>query len=393
MTALNGIRILDLTVFQQGPTATVALADMGAEVIKIEEPVLGDPARAMTFSSDGDLPVNVYFETHNRNKKGITLNLRKERGLEVLYRLVQKSDVFVHNLRPGVPERLRIDYQTLSGINPRLIYASASGWGSKGPDAHKPAFDNLAQVRAGTAYVIGEEGDPPMLVKIVGLADWTGGISLLYGIMLALFNRERTGMGQEVEASLLGSQIWFGQLGLQRYLLSGHVPERLGLRRAGTPAADGKYLSSAAATDKMWLNFCKALGAEELATDPRFNTNLARQQNWQELRAITEPIIASKPRAEWVRLLEKFDVPCSAVQDYAEVAKDPQVLANEYIIDFDHPVMGPVKLVGLPTKLSRTPGKIRTAAPRLGEHTEEVLSQIGGYSAQEIGELRTEGVI
>jgi crotonobetainyl-CoA:carnitine CoA-transferase CaiB-like acyl-CoA transferase len=393
MTALNGIRVLDLTVFQQGPAATVALADMGADVIKIEEPILGDPARAIVFSSDGELPINVYFETHNRNKKGITLNLRKERGLEVLYRLVEKSDVFVHNLRPGVPERRRVDYETLAGINRRLIYASASGWGSKGLDAQKPAFDNLVQARAGTGYLIGEEGDPPMFVKTVGLGDWVGAVSLLYGIMLALFDRERTGMGQEVEASLLGGQIWFAQLGLQRYLFSGQIPERLGLRQLGTQAADGKWLTSAAATDRMWANYCKALGAEELTDDPRFSTMLARQENWQELRAIVEAIYITKPRAEWLKRLEEFDVPCSPIQDYAELAKDPQVLANEHIVDLEHPVMGPVKVVGLPTKLSRTPGKIRTAAPTLGEHTEEILSQIGGYTAQEIADFKMEEVI
>jgi len=183
------------------------------------------------------------------------------------------------------------------------------------------------------------------------------------------------------------------QLGLQRYLFSGQIPERLGSRHIGSPAADGKWLTAAAPTDRMWVNYCKALGAEELAEDPRFSTFLARQENWRELCAITEAIYITKPRTEWLKRFDEFDVPCSAVQDYAEVAKDPQVLANEYIIDFDHPVMGPVKVVGVPTKLSRTPGKVRTAAPKLGEHTEEVLSQIGGYNPQEIAELKTQEVI
>ncbi|MBI2856854.1 MAG: CoA transferase, partial [Chloroflexi bacterium] len=249
--ALEGIRVLDFTIWQQGPVASTALADMGAEVIKIEERVSGDPGRGLVWRSD-QTPLATYFECHNRNKKGIAIDVRKEKGREVMYRLAMKSDVFVQNFRPGVVERLKLDYDSLSRINPRLVYASATGWGTRGDETRKPSFDVLAQGRGGMLSVTGEPDEPPPLVQVNGAADWVGAVVLAYGIMVALFAREKTGEGQHVDVSLLGAQSWYGQLGLQRTLFSGKVPRRVSRKRLGNPlynvyrGADGKWLVIAA---------------------------------------------------------------------------------------------------------------------------------------------------
>jgi CoA:oxalate CoA-transferase len=397
--ALEGIRVLDFTIWQQGPVATQALADMGAEVIKIEDRVGGDPGRGLIWRSDQTV-LATYFECHNRNKKGITLDLRKDKGKEVLYRLAEKSDVFVQNLRPGVVERLGVDYPALSKINPRLIYASATGWGSKGPDTRKPSFDVLAQGRGGMLSVSGEPDEPPALIQVNGGADWVGAIVLAYGIMVALFNRERTGKGQEVEASLLGSQAWYGQLGFQRYLFSGKAPRRASRKTLGNPvynvyqAGDEKWLVIAMLqSQRHWASFCKVIEREELENDPRFNSIESRRENAAEFTSLLDAHFLTKPRAEWMKRLEEVDIPCAAVQDYEDLAHDPQMSVNDYIVDFDHPVAGLVKLVGIPVKLSETPGGVRMPAPEWGQHNMEVLTEIAGYSVEEVACLMEEEVI
>lgn len=396
---LEGVRVLDMTIWQQGPVATQMLADMGAEVIKIEERTGGDPGRGLVWHSDRTA-LNTYFECHNRNKKGITIDLTKDKGKEVIYRLVEKSDVFVQNFRPGVMERLKLDYKTLSQFNPGIIYASGTGWGSKGPDAKKPAFDVLAQGRGGMLSVSGEPDEPPPLIQVNGAADWVGASLLAYGIMVALFNRERHGIGQEVEVSLLGSQAFMGQLGFQRYLFSGKAPRRVSRKAVGNPfwntyqASDSKWLIIAALqSQRFWPFLCKALGIGELENDSRFNSIESRKENSVELVGILDGVFATRPRAEWIDRLEKVDVPCAPVNDYADLANDTQMLANDYIVDFDHPTAGAVKLVGIPVRLSKTPGKLRIGAPEFGQHTEEVLLEIGEYSWEEIAELKSQEVI
>ena len=396
---LEGVRVLDLTIWQQGPVSTQMLADMGADVIKIEDRVGGDPGRGLVWKSDQSI-LNTYFECHNRNKRGITLDIRKEKGKEVLYRLVEKSDVFVQNLRPGVAERLKIDYATLSRINPRLIYASGTGFGNRGSDRAKPSFDIIAQGRGGMLSVSGEPHEPPPLIQVNGAADWVGAMVLAYGIMVALFTRERMGIGQEVEVSLLGSQASMGQLALQRYLFSNKAPGRMSRKRVRNPlwntyrANDDKWIILAALqSQRFWHDFCKALGIEELENDPRFISIDNRGNNAEELIAILDKVFATKPRAEWIQRLEEVDIPCGAVNDYADVANDPQMMVNEYIIDFAHPVAGPVKMVGIPVRLSATPGKVRMPAPEFGQHTEEVLMEIAAYNWEEIAQLKSEEVI
>jgi CoA:oxalate CoA-transferase len=395
---LDGIKVLDLTLWQQGPVATTMLADMGADVIKIEAPVQGDPGRGLVWRSDQSA-LNTYFECHNRNKRGLTLDLKKENGRQVFYRLIEKSDVFVHNLRPGVAERLEIDYPTLSKMNPRLIYAFGNGFGSQGPDIGKPSFDVIAQGRGGMLSVAGEPGQPPPLVQVIGAADWVSAVMLAYGIVIALFTRERTGIGQEVEVSLLGSQAALGQLALQRYLFSGKSPGKISRRTVANPlwntyqASDGRWLIVAALqADRHWANFCKVLGIEELQDDARFDCIATRREHAEELISILDKAFLTKTRDKWVEGLEEVDIPCGPVNDYQEVADDLQMIANNYIVDFNHPVAGPIKMVGIPVRLSKTPGKIRMGAPELGQHKEEILLEFG-FSWEEIAKLADEETI
>ncbi|MFA4837750.1 MAG: CoA transferase [Dehalococcoidia bacterium] len=397
--ALEGIKVLDLTIWQQGPVATQMLADMGADVVKIEDRLKGDPGRGLVWKSDQSV-LNTYFECHNRNKKGITLDLKKPEGRKVLYKLVEKADVFVQNLRPGVAERLNIDYARLSAINPRLIYASASGFGKKGPDREKPSFDVIAQGRGGMLSVSGEPHEPPPLIQVNGAADWVGALTLSYGIMVALFERERSGIGQEVDVSLLGSQAAMGQLALQRCLLSGKAPGKMSRKKVRNAlwntymAGDGKWIILAALqSQRFWPDFCKVLDIKQLEKDPRFDSIDARGDNAEKLISILDKVFATLPRDEWLRKLEDVDIPCGSVNDYADVVADPQMAANGYIVDFDHPAAGPIKMVGIPIELSRTPGEIRMAAPEFGQHTEKVLIDWGGFSWEEIEQLRDKEVI
>ncbi|MDP2954760.1 MAG: CoA transferase, partial [Chloroflexota bacterium] len=310
------------------------------------------------------------------------------------------SDVFVQNLRPGVVERLGIDYKALSQVNTRLIYASANGYGSRGQDTRKPSFDVIAQGRGGMLSVSGEPNEPPPLIQVNGAADWVGAAMLSYGIMVALFTREKSGVGQEVEVSLLGSQAAMGQLALQRTLFSGKAPGRVSRKMVRNAlwntyeGGDSRWLILAALqSQRHWPNFCKALGIESLEKDPRYATIDARGDNAPQLIATLDQMFATRPRNEWIQRLEAVDIPCGPVQDYAELARDPQLLVNDYVVDFDHPTAGPIKYVGLPVRLSQTPGKIRMGAPEFGQHTEEVLLEIGGYTWEEIAQFRADEVI
>jgi len=397
MMALEGVKVLDLTIWQQGPVATQMLADMGADVIKIEDRLKGDPGRGLVC--DGSI-LNTYFECHNRNKKGFTLDLKKKEGQEVLYKLAEKADIFVQNLRPGVAERLNVSYAKLSAINPRLIYASASGFGMSGPDREKPSFDVIAQGRGGMLSVSGEPNNPPPLIQVNGAADWVGAVMLSYGIMVALFERERSGVGQEVDVSLLGSQAAMGQLALQRCLFSGKAPRKMSRAKVRNAlwntyeASDGKWVIIAALqSQRFWPDFCRVLQIQQMENDPRFNSIDNRGDNAVELITILDKVFATKPRDEWIRRLESVDIPCGPVNDYTDVIADPQVAANDYIVDFDHPSAGPIKMVGIPVGLSRTPGAIRIPAPEFGQHTEEVLLDWGGFEWEEIEQLRQKEVI
>jgi len=401
---LEGIRVLDCTIWQMGPVASALLADLGAEVIKIEEPVGGDPGRGTKRirGKPVELPQGKswYFEYTNHNKKGITLDLRSEAGKQVLFRLVKKSDVFVQNLRLGIVKRLGIDYKTLSGYNPRIIYASATGFGSRGADANEPAFDLLGQARSGMMTTAGEPDAPPV-VHSLGMADQIGAIMLAYGVLAALLARERLGIGQEVEVSHLGSAITLIGLEVFASLATGHALPLLSRKQAPNPVwniyecSDGKWITLAMfQPDRQWPAVCKALELQELVDDPRFCNMERRSENCSELIAIFDKVFTTQSCAEWMRRLKQAgDIICSPVNTLEDLPHDQQVIENEYIVDFDHPALGRIKFVGLPVRFSKTPGAIRLPAPEFGQHTEEVLLDIGEYSWEEIAELREKGVI
>lgn len=401
---LEGIRILDWTIWQQGPVASVMLADMGAEVIKIEEKNNGDPGRGLIRSRGISLELpqgrGAYFESNNRNKKGIALDLKKEKGREIIYRLVERSDVFVQNFRQGVAERLGIDYKALVQYNPKLIYANASGYGSKGPDSGEPSFDYLGLARSGIMNIVGEPDMPP-LGLVGGIADQTGAIMLAYGISMALIARERFGTGQELDVSHLGSMIWLEGLNLSTFLMVGKELPRHKRAEAFNPlwnhyqCKDFRWIALAhLQPDRYWEDFCKAIGSSELSADPRFNDMNAREKNHKELIPILDRIFSQRTLEEWMQILEeRGDFIYCPVQRISDLPGDPQVIENEYVQDYEHPVLGKIKLTGIPVKLGQTPGSIRLPAPALGEHTEEVLTEIAGFSWEEIAALKEQGII
>lgn len=395
---LDGIWVLDFTIAQQGPYATVMLSDMGAEVIKIEEPKRGDMGRYILGRIDNALGLNPYFLAHDRNKRSVTLDLKHPRAKEVVLRLVEHCDVLVQNFRPGVMQRLGLDYATLSQVNPRLIYASASGFGSKGPLAQKPGLDLAGQAMGGIMAATGPVDGRPHPVG-VAIADQTGAMMLAYGIVLALFARERSGEGQEIDCSLLGTQIALQSWEITQHMTTGKLagtggqghPLIQGLYQT-FPTADG-YLVIGGVTPDKWERFCVALGQEEgLMADGRFASGRLRVENRQALYAELSRLFASRPTADWIPLIESADVVCGPVRDYAGVAECEQAWANGYLDRLEHPEHGPVRVAGVPVSLSKTPGQPRSLPPELGEHTEAVLHELG-YTWEEIAQLRIDGVI
>ena len=399
---LVGITVLDWTQWQMGPVATSMLADLGADVIHIEHHVTGDPGRGLTTNEFTDLPhgKHSYFEVNNRGKRSITLNLQSEEGRKVIYRMVPKADVFVHNYRPGIPERLKVDYETLSKYNPKLIYASASGFGEKGPDAGEGAMDMVGMARAGASTLLGDE-DNPNLPHYGGLADQIGAVFTAYGIMAALVARERTGIGQKVETSLIGSLIfWQGlMLGKGFYLNKPTVQQK---RKCAKNAlwnyyktGDGKWVVlTMLQSQRHWPDVCKALSLEQLVNDPRFDNAVIREKNCAELIAYFDQAFLKKTAAAWDSLFRSgLDIISTPICSMNDLAADPQVIANNYILDYNHQILGPVKVVGLPVNLSKTPGEVVAEAPEFGQHTEEVLIELGGYTWDEITELRNKQAI
>ncbi len=395
---LDGVRILDMTVGQQGPVATAMLADMGAEVIKIEDRRGGDSGRYMTAMMGAKVAQNFYFENNNRSKRSLRVDLKKEEGREVIYKLLETYDVFVTNFREEAVRRLGMDYASLSARCPSLVYAVAYGFGKEGPDSGKPALDLAAQARGGIWSISGEPDQPPPRIG-AGMADQVGAGILAYGIMLALFSRERTGKGQEVNTSLLGSQAWLGSLSLQAYLFYGRTAAPVARDKSGNPlwsiyrCRDGKWLCLAMlGSDPYWHAFCAAAQIEELEKDPKFETHVTRTQNAVALIEILDEKFGSQDRQYWEERFSSTDLIWAPANDYAEVAADPQMMANNYIVEVDHPTHGQVKMVGSPVRLSKTPGQITRPAPEYGQHTEEILLELG-YSWDDISRMNEEEVV
>jgi crotonobetainyl-CoA:carnitine CoA-transferase CaiB-like acyl-CoA transferase len=399
---LEGIRVIDWTIWQQGPVASVMLGDLGAEVIKIEERVGGDPGRGVLRAQGLDLKdrPNFYFEANNRNKLSLAIDLKKPAGVAIVQRLAEQADVFVQNFRKGVAGRLGLDAATLRSRNPRLVYASATGYGPEGPESAAPSFDYLGLARSGIMYSAGEPDDEPLAIA-GGIADQMGAVMLAYGVVVALLARERTGRGQEVDASHLGSMAWLQGLGLSARLMLGRALPRQSRRFATNPlwnhycCADGQWLAlSMLQPDRYWVQLCQVLEIPDAATDERFATMLPRMANCGECIALLDEVFARRPRAEWLRRLAAGgDFIFSVINSVDDLPDDPQMVANAYVTPFEHPAFGTTRVVGLPVRLSDTPGQIRLPAPEFGQHTEEILTGLRGYSWDDVARLRDEEVI
>ena len=400
---LDGIRVIDWTIWQQGPVCTTMLADLGADVIKLEERESGDPGRGILRMSGVDLSdrPNFYFEANNRNKRSLTLDLKQAEAREIVYGLIAKSDIFVQNFRKGVAGRLGLDYATLSQHTPKLIYASATGYGPEGPDSEEPSFDHLGLARSGIMNAAGEPDMPPLAIA-GGVADQMGAIMLSYGILAALIAREKHGVGQQVDASHLGSMAMLQGLSLSSKLMMGFPLGRGFRAKAGNPlwnhyrCQDDKWLALAMLQpDRYWADFCSAIGRPELARDERFVDLRVRAANADAAVEALDEAFASKSRADWIDTLRESegDFIFTIVNSVDDLPDDPQILANDYVIDFEHPQHGTTKVLGMPVRLSQTPGQVRTPAPELGQHTEEVLQDVLGYDWDRLTELRKREVI
>jgi len=394
MGPLDGIRVLDFTVFQQGPQASLILADMGAHVIKVEVPGFGDLGRVVGLK--GEQRFSPYFLAHNRGKRSIAIDLKKEGAREICLQLGERTDVVVHNFRPGVMDRLGLAYDDFRKVNERIVYGHGSGYGTKGARATHPAFDLAAQAQGGIMSVTGDADGYPLPAG-AAIADYVGAANLAMGVLGALFHRERTGQGQKIETSLLGSQVAMQAWEIQYFIAHGWVG-RAGRGHHYLPTiwrvfktADS-YVVVGGLPENRWHNFCVALDHPELEHDPRFEAYGTRMQNIDELYKILDAAFLTRTNGEWMTLLQAADCICAPVASYGELVEDPQLRANEYIVEVDHPTEGRIPVVGAPWRFSETPAEIAAAAPELGQHTEEVLQEIG-YSWEQIGALRERGVL
>ena len=395
---LEGLLVLDWTIWQQGSVASAMLGDMGARVIKIEQRGSGDPGRYLAGAGGVDTSEtpNWYFEANNRNKESITVDLKKPEGLEVVLELAEKADIFVQNYRHGVAARLGLGYEKLKERNPRIIYASATGYGPIGDEAAEPSFDHLGLARSGIMNAAGEPDMPPLAVT-GGIADQRGAIMLAYGILNAIVARERFGIGQEVNTSHLGSMTFLQGLSVSMKLMAGIAMPRTFRAKPGNPlwnqyrCADDQWLALAMLqADRYWPDFARVIGHPELTEDERFADMTARTIHAEECVAIIDAAFASQPRAEWLRRLKEDagDFIYTVVNSVEDLPEYPQVIANDYIVEMDHPQHGPTKMVGVPVGLSETPGSLRRAAPELGQDTELVLMDVLGWDWDRIEALR-----
>ena len=397
---LEGLRVLDWTIWQQGPVCSAMLGDLGADVIKLEARDGGDPGRGLVSIGGANARPNFYFEANNRNKKSLTLDLKQPEAREIVYELAAKSDVFVQNFRKGVAARLGLDYATLRRRNPRLIYANATGYGPEGPDSAEPSFDQLGLARSGLMLAAGEPGMPPLPIA-GGIADQMGAVVMAYGVLAALVARERYGIGQEVDASHLGSMSFLQGLSLSCKLMAGFAFPRTFRAKAPNAlwnhyrCADDKWLAlGMLQSDRYWKDLCRTLGRPELGDDPRFVDFRKRTENAGDCVGFLDATFATKPRADWMKILhDGGDFIFTIVNSVDDLPEDPQMRINGYIVDLDHPSFGKTAMVGVPVRLSETPGSVREPAPELGQHTELLLTELLGYDWDRVTELRKKGVV
>ena len=388
---LEGITILDFTRYQQGPSATLMLAELGARVLKVESPS-GDPGRMLSRFEDG---FPSYFEVLNRGKQSIVVDLRQPDGKAVISRLARQVDVVAENFRPGVMDRLGVGYDALSAVNPRLIFASASMFGPRGPRTRHPGYDTIAQA-AGGMVMATRRPDDDLGTPLGGTADQVGGMMLAYAILAALLHRERTGEGQKVDVSLFGSQLSLQMVAAARalYKHTQMLPQQASGRISGSMrCSDDHWIAFGHLNTPQWVDVLRAFALGELVEDPRFTTAEVRGSNMPQLRSILQERAATQPSDYWLKRLVEADIPCTLVQDYDMLAQDPQALENSYLYNYEHPKFGTLKAVGPVAYFSKTGSVLQGPAPgEPGQHTQAILAN-AGFTAEEIAHLRANKVV
>jgi formyl-CoA transferase/CoA:oxalate CoA-transferase len=392
---LDGLLVVDLTRVLSGPYCTMLLADMGARVIKIEQPGRGDDTRGWGPPFVGE--ESAYFLSINRNKESLTLDLKQPEAKRILEQLLDRADVVVENFRPGTIDRLGFGYETVAARWPRIVYCSISGFGQTGPRRDQPGYDAVIQAEAGLMSVTGEADGPPLRLG-VAIADIVSGMFAAQGIAMALLARARSGRGQLVDVGMLDATAALLTYQAANYFVTGRAPERMGNRHPTIvpyetfEAADGDFVL-AVGNDDLWRRFCKVSELLDLASDPRFATNRARVEHYDELRPILVGRLRTRSRAEWIAAFNVEGVPSGAVRDVAEVLSDPQLAAREMIQGVEHATLGTVRTLGLPIKLSDTPGAVRAAPPALGQHTDQILRTDLALTDAEIARLRATAAV
>ena len=392
---LDGIRVLDLTRVLAGPYCTMFLGDLGAEVVKVEQPGVGDDTRGWGPPFTGG--ESAYFLCVNRNKKSVTIDLKSREGVALLRRLAERADVLIENFRPGTMERLNLGEKDLRAANPRLIYASLSGFGADGPMSDAPGYDLIVQAWGGLMSITGPADGEPSKVG-VAIIDLVAGLMLGKSIAAALFAREKLGVGQKIDTSLLEAEVACLINVGSNYLVEGNIPRRWGNAHPSIvpyqsfKTEDG-YLVIGVASEGIWRRFCQAIGRAEWADDSRFEKNSNRVENRSLLIGLLAEIFLSRSTDEWLKLLNSAEVPCAPVQTVDQVFKAPQVLHREMLVQVEHPTAGTVRMAGIPVKFSLTPASVRLPPPLLGQHNEEVLESWLGMNDKEISELKRKTVI
>ena len=391
---LDGIRVLDFTQILAGPFCTMLLGDMGADVIKIEKPNGGDDTRR--YGPPFINGESAAFMGLNRNKRSIVLDLKSPEGIAIARHMLEEADVMIQNFRPGAMNRIGLGYEDVKKENPGIIYCTVSGFGTTGPYKNKAGFDLVAQGMSGLMSITGFSDSPPAKVG-VPIADLNAGMFSANAILSAYIYRLKTGKGQHVDASLLDSGIAYTLYESASYFATGEVARPVGsAHRMIAPyqafATSDGYINIGAANQSNWERMCRAIGREDLLEHPRFSSNAERMIHIEELTPIMEETFITQTKDYWAELLEKAGVPCGPIYDMAQVYSDPHVQARDMAVELEHPIAGKIRNIGVPVKLSETPGSIRMPAPALGQHTDEVLSQFG-YSHDEVAQFRESGAV
>ena len=394
MRPLDDLFVVDLTRILSGPICTMLMADMGAEVIKVEPPPFGDDSRQWGPPFIGG--ISTYFLSVNRNKKSLGLNLKSKDGRAILHKLIERADVLLENFRPGVLDKLGFGYEAVTKLNPRTIYCSVSGFGHTGPYRDRPGYDVIAQGESGMMDLTGYPEGPPAKLG-ASLADIVAGLYAFNGICLALLARQKTGTGQHVDVSLLDGMVSTLAYHALIYLSTGRSPTRAGTRHPSIvpyecfQTKDG-FVNIAVTNQKQWENFCEALGFPEIAHDDRFETMKARLSNYGILRPMIERVVSMMSRTEVIKAMSEVGIPAGPINTVGEILEDPHIHARQMIAELTHPQYGPLRVLGIPVKLSDTPGIVENAPPMFGEHNREVLQKLG-FTEKELAELENAGVL